>query len=592
MRKTGGSILVLHRSMSHLSGARRAQPATPSDTSGVCELLHFREHGYCPVRDGTRLAYVCWRPSEQGQFPTIVSFSPYSSSGVPFDRIRRFVEAGYAYVGANVRGTGCSEGEFSYYHPIEGNDGAQLIEWAAAQPWSSGDVGMVGISYAGHTQIKVAACKPPHLRAIVPVSTEGSEYHDEGMTGGIFNAALLGLWSFENQPELASNGVAERVVWGDSECEAIRARQADNRSFYEALQHPFYDAWWRERSLDRLASEVDVPTLLINAWQDEWIRPNGAGRLFNLIRSEHKRLIYSNGAHAIGALDIVRAEEMRWLDRWLKRDHNGAERDPSVTVLWETNAADGADRSTARPGWTTQYSSWPPYNIRWMPLYLTVDGRLDTDQPSDETDESVRTYLYPLGTELVGSEEQFALSSHPLGTLSYRTEQVEVDTAVLGSPQLTVYFSCEQPDTDFLFTLKDVDAVERTLFLQRTVMRASMRAIDEQLTTDDEIIQCFRSEDRLTPGRIYNLKLSLTTIGHVLRAGHRLELSILAPATIPGPIWGFAPVPMPSVNRIYHSAEYPSQMLLPIAFGEHAQAEPPRTGALENQPVRQNSSPA
>src|SRR5262249_51847460 len=160
--------------------------------------------------------------------------------------------------------------------------------WVAAQPWCNGRVGMIGGSYGGHTQIKVAAQRPQHLRAIVPMATEGSEYRDEGMTGGLFNAALLGYWTFEIQPRLARGGGDARAPAGDTECGAIRRRQRANRAYHEVLEHPLYDDWWAARSLDTMAAQIEVPTMLVHGWQDEWIRANGAVRLFNLIGSEHR----------------------------------------------------------------------------------------------------------------------------------------------------------------------------------------------------------------------------------------------------------------------------------------------------------------
>jgi len=121
------------------------------------------------MRDGTRIAYVLWRPKEVRRYPTLLNYSAYWESGSPREFVARFLDAGYAYVGANVRGTGASEGIFSYFQPIEAVDGAEIIGWIAAQAWSNGHLGMIGASYGAHTQIAVAALNPRHLRAIVPL---------------------------------------------------------------------------------------------------------------------------------------------------------------------------------------------------------------------------------------------------------------------------------------------------------------------------------------------------------------------------------------------------------------------------------------
>jgi predicted acyl esterase len=250
-----------------------------------------------------------------------------------------------------------------------------------------------------------------------------------------------------------------------------------------------------------MAAQIEVPTLLIHGWQDEWIRPNGAARLFDLISGEHKRIVFQNGSHGLSPLQINRDEEMRWLDRWLKDDVESAEAAQSVTVFWEVHSPDG-DPANARPGWTTSYPSWPPPGIEWSTFYLTAEGGLSSDESRTDDSQGTRTYVYPLGNELVGNDEQFAVAPHPIGSLSYRTAPLDADLTILGSPELTFYASSDASDTDFLFTLKDINPDGNTLFLQRTVLRASLRAIDEEKSTGYEIIHAFTRNEPLVPGEI------------------------------------------------------------------------------------------
>ena len=146
------------------------------------------------------------------------------------------------------------------------------------------------------------------------------------------------------------------------------------------------------------------------------------------------------------------------------------------------------DSTRAAPRWVTTYPTWPVPNLHWSTLYLTATGELVHEKPQSNENHGMRSYVYPLGTELVGNNEQFALNPHPLRTLSYRTPPMTSDTVLLGSPQLTIFVSTDQTDTDFLFTLKDIDPSGNTLFLQRSVLRASLRSIDKELSTPDEIV--------------------------------------------------------------------------------------------------------
>jgi predicted acyl esterase len=160
------------------------------------------------------------------------------------------------------------------------------------------------------------------------------------------------------------------------------------------------------------------------------------------------------------------------------------------------------------------------------------------------------------------------------------------DLVLLGAPQLTFFFSSDQTDTDFMFTLKDIDPADNTLFLQRSLLRASLRAVDRESSTVDDIVQAFTRSENLVPGEIYEVRLSLGALGHVVREGHRLELSILSPGSVPNPVWGFAPALASSVNTLYHGDRYPSKLLLPVVRGEKARKPAPSPGALRNQPCR------
>ena len=542
----------------------------------------YREIGYVPMKDGVELAYVAWRPKQEGRYPTIVSYSPYATNGVPFENVQQYLEHGYAYVGANIRGTSCSEGQYGLWHLLEGPDGAQLIEWAGTQPWSTGSVGMVGISYPGHMQIMTAAQHPPHLKAIAAGGLTASSYRDIWVPGGIFNVGMVGWWTFDAQPASSGRAAEQRIQWGDDRCAEIRLRQKPNPAWTEVQQHPLLDDWWKARDLETIIGRVEVPTLIIHAWQDQETVSQGPPLLFKMLKAANRKMILQSGGHGVGARTINRAQEIRWMDRWLKGEDNGIDREPPVTVLWEVKD----DMGKATPNWTTTYSNWPVPEVQRSTLYLTHDGKLSREMPAARSDNGVRSYLYPTGTEIIGNNEQFAVTSRPIGLLSYRTEPMAEDMTILGLPQVTFHASSEQKDTDFMVTLHDVDAAGNVLFLQRAVLRASLRAVDTARSTADQIIQRFDKVEELVPGRIYEFALSLYTVGHVVRQGHRLELSIMAPTSIFQPDWGPLPLSLPSLNKVFHSPQYPSSLTLPVVPGAKAQAPAPPCGSLQYQPCR------
>jgi predicted acyl esterase len=147
------------------------------DPAPLTEKDVYREFGYTRLHDGVRLAYVIWRPTKEGRYPVVFHYSPYGSDAAQFRDVKRFLDAGYAYLGVNMRGTGCSEGvdvEGGGARPATvGRDGAEVVEWAAAQAWSTGGNGMIGNSYAGDLQLATAANHPPHLKAITAIDSAG-----------------------------------------------------------------------------------------------------------------------------------------------------------------------------------------------------------------------------------------------------------------------------------------------------------------------------------------------------------------------------------------------------------------------------------
>ena len=150
-----------------------------------------------PMRDGVTLYADIYRPEGNGQFATILQRTPYdkttSLTNTMLDPIRA-AKAGFAVVIQDTRGRHSSEGEF-YAFRDDINDGYDTVEWAAAQHWSTGKVGMFGASYVGATQWLAAISRPPHLVTIAPTVT-ASNYHD-GWTyqGGAFELGFNMSWT-------------------------------------------------------------------------------------------------------------------------------------------------------------------------------------------------------------------------------------------------------------------------------------------------------------------------------------------------------------------------------------------------------------
>ncbi|MGX9576396.1 CocE/NonD family hydrolase [Mesorhizobium sp. f-mel] len=557
----------------------------------------IRDIGYVPMKDGTRIAYVSWR-QKSGRYPTVFLYDPYAASASPFNLVKPFLEAGYAFVGANFPATGCSEGIIEHWGDRkEGIYGAEIVEWIAEQPWSDGNVGLVGNSSAGTVQFWIAAEQPPHLKAIVGSGVEDA-YEDCFAVGGMPTVGAI-TWSIDSQYVHEVSGVESRLRAGDTECAAIRrgSRQLVKRSFFnEVRERPLKDEWWDSIYLarDEVAGKVAVPTMLIASWQDEsGAAVKESARLFTQLMPnvKHKKLVLMNGDHRVGgpgpqSYRIVDEERMRFLDRWVKGVENGIEQELPVTVYWEVWEPDG-DSKKSVAGWVTRHESWPEPAVERHCYYLTADAKISADKPGASSNEGPRAYLYPAGTEFYRSNQLFAIKPYAGGVLNYRTAPATAEMALLGNPEVTLYLSIDNgDDTDLELTLKDVDPAGNVLFLVAGRLRASLRAVDETRTYSDEVVHVFCEREKLVPGEIYEIRMSLVSpIAHVVRQGHCLELTIGAP----NPISGVMPTGAASINRVFHSERYPSKILLPIIPGVKAQAPAPARGAQRNQPCRKEA---
>jgi putative CocE/NonD family hydrolase len=548
---------------------------------------YHREFGYIPLSDGVRIAYVAYRPTQDGKYPTIMQYDPYVAAGAGPNR--GWLDKGYAFIGVSVRGTGCSQGSFSFLNgESHGADGAEVIEWITRQPWSDGSVGMWGSSYPAHTAYYVAAKQPPALKAMVTSSITANVYEDALYPGGMFNIGFTSRWFLLYQPALSTVGMNARVGWGDAECEPNAKARPQHDYVKEVQQHRFDDAYWKLRATETYVGRVRVPTLVGMGWQDFQTQVTGGVTLFHHL-TVPKRLYLLPGGHGVVlGQKVFQDDQARWFDRWLKGADNGVEREPPVTVFWEVSRQGGTalGGGVSTPNWITTHAAWPPPEVRMQPLYLTGDAQLIPTKPASTEETAPRTYTYPTGTELIGSNAQFSIPVQPEGVLVYRSAPMTEDMTILGAPQLTFYASLQHDDADFVIDLHELYPNGDVHYLQRGLLRASMRAIDPRRSRPDAIRHRFDKRDPLVPGRVYEIRMSLPPVGAVIRQGHRLEVTIMAPSPIAQPDWGFHPAGQAGRITVHHSANQPSVLQVPVIPGAKAQGPAPVCGSLDFQPCR------
>lgn len=534
------------------------------------------ERAYIPMADGTLLSAVIGRPDAPGRYPTILAYGPYANGDGNPPLAALLAERGYVSVGVSVRGTGCSGGWYDQvFSDQEAEDGARVVGWIAEQDWSDGAVGMVGHSYLGITQFFVAAEQPPALKAIAPLSIVGDLYRDVAYPGGIMNVVFDGAWSLATQPRLAANAWRFRIPEGDEQCAMHAAGQAagNGRGYVMPylLTHPTDDDYYRHRSPEDVIHDVRIPTLIGQAWQDGSVGDRGI-YLYNRL-SGSKKLMLTNGVHESPiAMPAIREEMFRWFDRWLKGTPNGIETESPVSVLLEAD----------HPGYGSRFetTTWPPVGASFTDFYLRQDGRLDRDPPATAEPADAYAYLNP------AADHSAVWRGVPsVGALAYETETLESDLAIVGPAELELFGSTTSTDTDWLVTLSEVDADGDVTWVQKGLLRASHRAVDESRSLPGRPYHFHTNPQPVQPGEVVRYRVEILPFGHVFRAGTKMRLEFLSPSALPQDLWGYAVTPIPAVNSVHHAPGAASRLILPVVDVGPVGPKP-ACGALDGQPCR------
>jgi len=330
-----------------------------------------------PLSDGAELSADLYRPAGAGRRPTLISFYPYHKDdmiGAMNELPRRyFASRGYAHLLIDFRGLGGSSGRaWDTMNPAEGRDGAQAVEWAAAQNWSDGNVGMWGMSYGGISSLKVAAEHPPHLRAIVPIEGSIDIYQDFLYPGGCLNflggfgawgsmmlamnlmpptnADAAGLW-YEVWQERLEHGEPYIMPWPD---------------------HPAYDEYWKVKAV--APETIKVPTFIIGGWRD--IFPHAMPETYRRLGGV-KKLLMGPWMHTLPdmapfePLDYL-AQMNRWFARFLRAERNGIDEEPPVTIYVQNGG-----------GWHHEHE-WPIARSVERRFFASENRRLASEAPKTD----------------------------------------------------------------------------------------------------------------------------------------------------------------------------------------------------------------
>lgn len=497
-----------------------------------------------PIRmdDGVVLRADVFRPLEDGAHPVLLSYGPYGKGlafqdgyGSAWDIMVRehpdvargstnvyqnwevadpekWVPHGYACVRVDSRGAGRSPGRIDHFSPRETRDLYECVEWAGHQPWSSGRVGLAGISYYAINQWHVAALQPPHLTCMVPWEGAADLYRDMSHHGGIY-CTFFEEW-YEIQVKSVQHGLGPdgpvsartgRPVCGD---EALAAEELEaNRVDLGALlrSHPLDDEFHRERSPDW--SKVAVPFLSAGNWGGQGLHLRGNVEAFTRAASKRKWLEVHGIEHWTEFYtDYGVALQREFFDYFLKGEDNGWDRRPPV--LLQVRTVDGFIERAE--------NEWPIARTQWRRQHLDAgDGSLH-DQPVERP--ATRSY------DALGEG------------LTFAAPPMTEDTELTGPMAARLFVSSSTTDADLFLTVRIFSPDDQEVLFQGAIdprtpiaqgwLRASHRKLDEQRSRAERPYHTHDEVQPLEAGAIYQLDVEIWPTSIVVPTGYRLALTV------------------------------------------------------------------
>jgi putative CocE/NonD family hydrolase len=530
-----------------------------------------------PMRDGVRLSANVFRPEEAGRFPTILVRTPYGKGRDFTAHYQTFVEHGYAVMVEDVRGRYGSEGVF---RPLEQEpaDGDDTLNWIARQAWSDGKVGMMGGSYLGIAQWKVAALNNPHLKAIFPVVSGCDDYRDRFYsTGGAMKLGSRLLWMSENlrapryHPDFSKFVLHLPLRTAD-----VAATGQTSEMFQEALDHPTFDSFWKSISTREHLDKIRVPVFSVGGWFDNFVegdldayqvlsKNSGVDRILIGPWPHNMSIKFAGVDFGADSFVPLRGLQMQWFDQFLKGQDTPLLSKPPVRIF-----VMGVNR------WRDE-REWPPRaRLKWFYLEsrghansLAGDGKLDSRGPgaraADRFVFDPRDPVPTMGGAICcnpkvfpwGPMDQRAVEKRP-DVLVYTTAPLKSDVEVIGPVRVVLYAATSARDTDFTAKLVDVFPDGRAQNLTDGILRLRYR-------------KSLEKAQLIRPGEIAKLTIDAGVTGNVFQKGHRIRMEISSsnfPRFDRNPNTGGSIADETQLRQasqtIYHDAEHPSHVLLPV----------------------------
>lgn len=550
------------------------------------------------TRDSVALRADVYRPAGEGTFPVLLQRTPYNKQNTA-DFARLAAAHGFMVVVQDVRGRYESDGEwYPFKHEID--DGYDTVEWAAALPHANGKVGMFGGSYVGATQMLAAISHPPHLAGICPVVTASNYHENWTYQGGAFEQWFNESWT----SGLAQDTVNRAVKAGSNAMQGSRLlplkkyplfnMQMDTDPanwtarfapyFIDWLDHPLYDAYWKQWAIEEQYASIQVPALTVAAWYDLF----QGGSLRNYIglkagagnekaRAGQHLLIaiggHSGWARKVGEVDFgpdaafdENGTTLAWYEYLFlgKQNEFATEKPVKLFVMGENK-------------WRYE-DDWPLKRAKETKYFLHSAGKANgaggdgslsgsssgsagTDSYTYDPADPVPTIGGPLCCDPVhlatGARDQAEVEKRN-DVLVYSTDALASDTEVTGPVSLDLFAKASTVDTDFTAKLVDVWPNGFAQNLTEGIIRARFR-------------NGTAKAEPLEPGKIYEFKIDLWSTSNVFLKGHKIRLEV-ASSNFPrfdrnlntGNDAASSSDLVKADITVYHDSAHPSALVLPV----------------------------
>jgi predicted acyl esterase len=539
---------------------------------------------YATMRDGVQIAVDIYKPSQgHGPWPVILAYCPFQKEKL-FESARPafYCPNGYVCVQAGERGIGFNQGQFTFHSPLAAQDGYDIIEWIARQPWCNSNVAMMGASGYGVMQWITAPLNPPHLKALVVLATTDN-YRGLCYPGGVLRRPfVLHLISV----------IAQEAIWPGP----IPGKELPKNIIGEILaNNQDGQFWWEHGSSWQKIDKIKAPVLNLVS------TPNRLHAVYHLrsyasIKSPKKLVLspWTNENYQPWVFETTSFNQyiLKWFDYWLKGIDTGIMNEPEIAIY---------DNGTGKWRYENEY---PLARTKWTKFYLHAKqeakdafGPITPTSPSKKEKPDVYHNI-TLNAAMVASYGIFDAGKMPEKPkyVAYVSPPLEQDVRIWGPVSVTLYAAtAEEVTSDWSFFVKMGEMVPEGVPLNPVTgkpeikpevtdfatprevhiwswgsLKAKFREVDENMSRPGMPWHSFRNPSDLEPDTVYEFQIELQPVFKTFKKGCRIWLKIDCDDVLYS-TWDsssrYVERPMRLEKNevfIYHDSRYPSHLLLPV----------------------------